>query len=110
MSLTGIGRTLIRRWYVTVLGLVLTIGLASVAASSSPPTYEARASVVLVPPKSNQLQNPFLGLGGLQEVSDVVSRAISDTATADAITAAGGSPKYSVGRDTSTSGPILLIT
>ncbi|HTZ43829.1 MAG TPA: hypothetical protein VMB79_08185 [Jatrophihabitans sp.] len=110
MSLSSVWRTLIRRWYVTLLGLLLTLGLVYAGAKLSPPTYQARASVLLIPPKSQQEANPYLGLGGLQEVSDVLSRAVSDSVTTDAVTAAGGSAKYSVARDTSTTGPIILVT
>lgn len=110
MSLSSIWRVLLRRWYVSVFGLLLTVALGVGGALLSPPTYEAHATVLLVPPKTNQQLNPYLNLGGLQEPSDAISRAMSNTETSDAILAAGGSGKYSVARDTSTSGPIILIT
>jgi len=110
MSLSTIWRIVLRRWYVALAGLLITIGLAAGGAVLSPPTYEAHATILLLPPKSNQQLNPYLNLGGMQEPSDVISRALSDTETSDAIAAAGGSGKYSIARDTSTSGPIILIT
>ncbi|MEO9239028.1 MAG: hypothetical protein ABI418_13175, partial [Jatrophihabitantaceae bacterium] len=110
MSFASIGRALVRRWYVSVLGILITVGLLAGAVVEVPATYQARASVLLLPPKTKLEANPLLGLGGLQEVSDVLARAISDSETADQILAIGSGGKYSVGRDTSTSGPIILIT
>ncbi|MCW2540865.1 MAG: hypothetical protein JWN95_2590 [Frankiales bacterium] len=110
MSLSSIWRIMLRRWYVTLFGLVFTAALTVGAGILSPPTYEADASVLLIPPKTAQSVNPFMGLGGLQEVADVVSRAASDAKTTDALLAAGGTAQYAVGRDTSSTGPIILIT
>lgn len=110
MSLSSIWRVLLRRWYVTLFGLVLTVGLAAAGAVLSPATYEAHATILLVPPKTNQQLNPYLNLGGLQEPSDAISRAVSDTDTTNYVLAHGGSGKYSIARDTSTSGPIILVT
>jgi hypothetical protein len=110
MSLAGIWRVLLRRWYITLLGLLITVGLVAGAIIKVPPTYSARATVLLIPPQTGKEVNPYLSLGGLQEVSDVLATAMSDDATSQEVIAQGGSPTWAVGRDTSTSGPIVLVT
>ena len=105
-------RILLHRWYAVVVGLVATVTLVVIAAQVVPVTYAASAHVVLLPPRASEGigTNPYLGLGGLDNMADVVSLAMMDDKTAKQLIAAGVSNDYTVVRDRTTSGPILLIT
>lgn len=108
----GVLRSLLRRWYLTVVGLILAAGLGAVAAYLVPPTYEATGSVVLLPPKSTVEPggNPYLQLVGLGQTVDVVSRAMMAQSAAATVKAAHPSATYTVAPDPLTSGPLLLVT
>lgn len=109
LTISGITRALLTRWYGTLTGLLLTVGLCVAAGVAVPPTYESKAEVLLVPPATSQLPNPYLGLGGLQEATDVLARALSDATTLDAIKREGSTGTFTVARDTSTGAPILQV-
>jgi capsular polysaccharide biosynthesis protein len=109
---TGTIRILVRRWYLVVVGIAVTIGLTFAARSVVPVTYQAEASVLLLPPQSSVGigNNPYLALGGLTAAADVLSRAMSNDETVQSLHAAGTSGTYSVTRDLTTNGPVILVT
>lgn len=111
MYLSDLRVVLLRRWYLTMVGLLTTAGLCVLAAHSFPSTYEARANVVFLPPHSAvaETANPYLALGGLDTASGVVARAMSDSATSRELAAAGVGT-YSVVPDLAAGGPVLLVT
>jgi hypothetical protein len=109
--LSDLGGIVRHRWYILVLGLVATAGLAVLAVIAVPPKYVATASVVLLPPKtSDSGQNPYLALGGLQPMTDVVAQAMMSEDSIKAVQEAGGTDDYLVERDRTTSGPLLAIS
>jgi len=85
MSLAGIWRVLLKRWYITLIGLIITGGFVAAAITKVPPEYSARATVLLIPPQTGKEVNPYLSLGGLQEVSDVLSNAMASDQTSDLV-------------------------
>ncbi len=95
MSVSEWPRTLIRRWYLTVLGLAVTIGLVAAAAIAVPVSYTAKADVVLIPPanSTSNSDNPLLGLTGLTSAADVLARAMSDPSKVNQAQAAGRNRK-----------------
>jgi hypothetical protein len=114
-------RVLIRRWYIVVLGLLATVALCYAATVFVPVSYEATADVLLLPPKVNtiakagatattQPDNPFLALGGLDTVSAVLSKTLSDRATQLTVQQAGGTGTFTVVQDLTAGGPVLLVT
>lgn len=110
MSVTGLGRVLWRRWYITILGLLATVGLVLGAVSLVPVKYEAKSYVLLLPPSAKDGSNPLLSLGGLQSTVDVLARAMLDATTADALKRQGVTATYTVARDLTTDGPVLVVT
>lgn len=102
-------KALARRWYVTVLGLMLTTGLCVGVIVGMPPTYQARADVLLLPPKAKPGDNPFLGLSGLREVTEVLSRSLVDDQTVNEVLPAHSTGSYTADRDFTVDSPILLI-
>ena len=78
MNFVGLLRLLMRRWWIALLGFVLSVGAAAGAYTATPPTYEAGAqTIVLLPPTANPAEDatsPFLYLpGGLLVLAQIVS-------------------------------------
>lgn len=103
---------LLRRWYLTLTGIALTIGLCVVASAHFPPTYQAKGEVLLLPAAKSVGPggNPYLELGGLEQATDVLARALMDTTTADALQRQGATGTYTAEQDPTTGSPMVLIT
>jgi len=112
MNFSGLPRLLLRHWYLTITGAVLTVALCALAASYVPAKHQAKADVLLLPAaKSVGVGgNPYLELGGLDQAADVLAKSLSDSSTTDALARAGISGTYAVVRDPTTSSPMLLVT
>ena len=108
MHLADMGGVLRRRWYLAAVGLILTLGGVLLALQMFPPTYETKAVVLLLPPKTSvgSGENPYLLLDGLQTAADVLSRSMMDSESAKII----GSNEYLVAPDVTTNGPLILVT
>lgn len=104
--------SLLRRWYLTLFGLVATLALGFGVFVQVPPTYEMTADVVLLPPATSVLQggNPYLQLDGLSQVVDVLTRVLLSQQTLDTVKKISPDSTYTVGQDATTSGPIMIIT
>ena len=110
--------TLLRRWYLVLIALILTVSATWFTVRAIGPTYTAQGTVVLFPPETtvidsnngNRLGNPYLLLGGLSQARDIVIRRLtSKEASADWGEAHRGS-EYEATPDFTTSGPIILFT
>jgi hypothetical protein len=113
VKLPAIPRILLRRWYITLPGLIVVAALSVLVAGKVPPKYQANSYVLLLPPASSVGPggNQFLALGGLEATTDVLARAMSDVATVNALKAEGVGPSdYLVARDQTTAGPVLVVT
>jgi hypothetical protein len=110
-----------RRWYVALIGLLVTVGLVVVVTGLVPATYSATTQLVLLPPHSQEgsagagsdsgrPDNPYLGLAELASMTDVVSRAMMDETSAKTLVKVGVTGTYGVQRDTMSAAPILLVT
>ena len=112
MDLSDLLRLCRRRWYVVLLGLMMTMGLVLLALRLVPATYESTADVLLLPAKTTvgPGNNPYLALDGLQTIADVVSRAMVDETSVRSVEAAGGSDRFEVSADPTTNGPVILIS
>lgn len=110
-SFSDLPRIMWQRWYLTVAGLLVTLVLCGLGAMAVPIKYQAKAQVLLLPPKTSVGNggNPYLALGGLQAAADVLARAMSDGDTYAKLRAGGITGSYTVARDLTTSGPVLLV-
>jgi len=97
---------------VATAGIGVTVCLAAAALSFVPPTYEASASVLLLPRGGTGVEglNPYLALGGLQPTTDAVARAMLDSQVQKSLSDRGAKGNYVVDTDKATNGPILVIT
>jgi len=121
-----------RNWYIGIFGLLVTAVLVAAAAILIPAKYVATSQLVLLGPisqpvkshngavnpngaaNSNDVVNPFLGIDpylgidALDSMANVVSVAMTDNETAQALQNAGVS-QYSVIYDATNGGPILTV-
>lgn len=102
----------LRRWPLLLVLLLASGGAWYVAFTKIQPSYEAKASVVLVPPVNTEFPdtNLFLGLGGLRQSADVLSRSMSSEETARQIAQETSGGEYKIEPDVATSAPILVVT
>jgi hypothetical protein len=110
-SFSDLPRIIRQRWYFTIAGLLVTLGLCTLAAMAVPVKYQAKAQILVLPPKTSVGTggNQLLALGGLQGAADVLARAMSDGQTYQDLRATGLTGTYTVARDLTTSGPVLLV-
>ncbi|MDT9592544.1 hypothetical protein RDV89_05660 [Nocardioides zeae] len=112
MDLTTVLRMLARRWYVAVVAVALAGVATLTAAGSVPTTTTAGASVLLLPPASSLGEdgNPYLYLGGLGQAADVLVARLDSEDVAGPVRERHPDVEIVVTRDTTTTGPILLVT
>lgn len=107
-------QSLRRNWHIGILGLLFTIGLVGVTAILAPAKYVATTQMVLLPPLSqndnslNGIVNPYLGIDGLDSMANVVSLAMTDNETTQAMRKAGVS-QYTVAYESLSAGPVLMV-
>jgi uncharacterized protein involved in exopolysaccharide biosynthesis len=111
MNLLDTLRTLARRWYITVPGIVLALGAAVFAYASTPPSYERSASLLLLPDDTSlpKNSNPYLYISGLSLAADVLVRSVGSLNTMNDMQDEFPGVKVDVTRDVSTAGPILVL-
>ncbi|MGB3375154.1 MAG: hypothetical protein WBA87_08455 [Microbacterium sp.] len=104
-------RALGRRWYVTVVGVLLTAGLTVGAFAVTPPEYNARALIMLLPSQSavGEGGNPFLTLGGLEQPAGILVAYFSSAPARAQVEAQSPTAEYTVAIDDSTRGPVIAI-
>ncbi|GAA3923329.1 hypothetical protein [Microbacterium invictum] len=104
-------RALGRRWYVVVVGLALTVGLGYGATEMSPPEYNARALVLLLPGENalGDGGNPLLALGGLEQPGSIVVAYFASAAAKEEVAAVSDTANFIVALDATTRGPVIGI-
>ena len=105
-------RTCLKRWYIIVIGLALVGAGSYFVYDKTPLTYEANGSVVLIPPRDSVLvgDNPYLYLGGLEQALGVLSVRMMSSEVMDTLQERHPKMEYTLGKDTTTAGPIMAIT
>jgi hypothetical protein len=112
MNISDTLRGLLRRWYIVIPGLILTIAVAVAAWQMINPKYE-RVGVQLLLPGATSIPdegNPYLYLGGLSQASDVLVTAMSSEQEVDTLIEDYPGAELVIRRDPVTSGPQILIT
>jgi capsular polysaccharide biosynthesis protein len=112
MYLRDLADSLLRRWILVVVAVMMTGGACFLASQVVGPTYRAEASIVLVPPKSvaEPAANRFLELGSLTPAVDVLTRALNADATREAVHDSAPEGTYEATVDDATSAPVLVVT
>lgn len=111
MFLHDLASGLLRRWYLVLFGLLVTALGGYYLLQVVPVTYEATSSVVLVPPATAVIEgeNPYLYMGGLDQALSVLTVRMSSPTVADPILHKRTDLTYTIGKDVSTAGPIVLV-
>ncbi|MBD8870480.1 YveK family protein [Nocardioides donggukensis] len=111
MYLSELRASLRRRWYVLVVLLGIAAGLCWFASGLVKPTYEVKASLVLIPPKTVETPdaNRYLNLGSLSDSVEVLARSMLSEETAQDLERVAPGATYEVDKDDTTSAPILLV-
>lgn len=112
MFLQDLAKGLLRRWYLTVIGLLVTLCGAYMVYGVVPLTYKATASVVLVPPATAVVEgeNPYLYMGGLDQAMSVLVVKMNSEAVSATLIKDNPGTTYALDRDVTTTGPIMLVT
>jgi hypothetical protein len=100
-----------RRFYLIPVMVAIVAGLVWSAANYLGPEYDAKASVVLVPPRSSEDPdlNRYLSLGSLTYSVDVLARSMTSTDTVRTLEREAPGVKYTVTSDPSTSAPMIIV-
>ena len=112
MNLKNLLHSMRRRWYIMLGGILIAGALCGLAYSNISPTYQRSASVLLIPGSTSIPAggNPYLYLGGLAQASDVLVRALSADEVLTPILGPEPAVEVTIARDTTTSGPIVVIS
>lgn len=102
----------LRRWYFVVAGLLVTAFITYSAFSMVSPTYEAKASVVLIPPSVAVTvgDNPYLYLGGLEQALGVLQVKVASPEVSEPLLDKFPGSSIAISKDGTTSGPIMAVT
>ena len=111
MEFTAVVAALLRRWYVVLVGLVMTAGLVYVANDAVPPTYSAAGSVLLLPPGASVADgsNPLLALGGLEQPAALVVAYLAGDEARQAFAEDFPNTTYDIVLDPLSRGPLVLV-
>lgn len=103
--------SLLRRWYLLVTGLLLTVALCIGAYMFVPVSYQAKGSVLLLPPASSvgARGNPYLYLGGLAQAVEVLSARMNATEIRKPIQDQHPDATIEIGQDVESTGPIVAV-
>ena len=107
-------RVLVRRWYIVVLGALVTAAVALWIAMSIAPTYEAKGSAILVGAQSsnvpgNARDNPFTRLDSSTVVlTAVATQIMDDPRIRESLADGGASAGYEVGQ-ASDGTPVFIV-
>lgn len=112
MYLRDLADSLLRRWFLVVVAVMMTAGMCFLASRAIPPTYETKATMVLVPPKSvvEPTANRFLELSSLTQAVDVLTRLLNADETQELVHKKAPVGTYEATVDDATSAPVLVVT
>jgi hypothetical protein len=112
MELSDTLATLVRRWHILLLGLLMTGGLGWAVYQAVPTTYEASGSILLMPADTmvGKGGNPYLYLGGMRDALDVLVRRSSSEHSRQSVLSRFDGANYTVSTDPTTQSPIVLVT
>ncbi|MGH9119350.1 MAG: hypothetical protein ACRD0A_16210 [Acidimicrobiales bacterium] len=120
MDVVSILRLVGRRWRVTVPAMILTVLLVAGAVASSPPTYKASGSMVLLEPPSPPAlsptattvvtENAYERFNDLSVVVDIVARIVTGETMRAALQERGVGDYDVAGNVNFARGPIIEVT
>lgn len=112
MTLKNFLRALGRRWYVLLVGLLITGVACAFVASEVQPTYQRTATLLLMPASSSVPEggNAYLYLGGLGQASEALVTTMAAQTARESILDGHPAADVTVERNVTSSGPLLSVT
>lgn len=109
--LLNVFRVIARRWYVVLIGLLLTAALTYGAILTTPSEFRSRALILLLPSEEavGDGGNPFLVLAGLEPPASLVAAYFTGTVAREEVAARSETAEYLVALDATTRGPVILV-
>ena len=100
-----------RRWYVVLIGALLTASMMYGGYVASPPDYTARALILMLPSESAVAEggNPLLLMDGLEQPASIVVAYFASASAKDEIAAFSPTAEFTMALDSSTRGPVIAI-
>lgn len=111
MQMVDTVRSIFRRWYVFLTGLLLTLAMGWAVYQVVPSTYEANGTAVLMPSQATvgEEGNPFLYLGGMTNAVDVMIRRTNDPQIREQLEEQFPDAELTISRDLTTDSPITVV-
>lgn len=117
MRLNDFWTMAVRRWYLVLVALVLSVGATLFAVNAVGSTYSAEGSVLVFPPVATVQRNPdqvvgnpYLVLDGVKQARDVVLRTLTSQAVGDELAAQNSGSSYTATPDYTNGAPVILIS
>lgn len=111
MDLAAVIRSLLRRWYVVLAGLLITGAAGYAVLTQIPPTYTASGTVLLLPPTATvEGENPLLQLGGLEQPASLVVAYLAGSSARAEFAETFPTAEYDIVVDPLSRGPLLVVT
>lgn len=118
MELNAFWGSLLRRWYLVLGAVALAAAAVAFSLGRSVPTYQAEGVVLVFPPTQTTVVNgerqtpgnPFLELGGLAPIRDLLIRTMTATTFQMEMAEKHPNAGFQVASDFTTDGPLLVIT
>ena len=109
MASQSTSTSLRRRWYVALVGVLVTFSIGLLTLLVVSPTYQAKRSLLLISPPASAGDNPYLDMTGLTGLADVLATNVTSSTTAQSLAGVADHGSFMVTRDQTTSAPVLLI-
>lgn len=112
MNIAETLRSLLRRWYIVVPGLLAAAALVVGMWHVQKPEYQRSATQMLLPGTASVPDggNPYIYIGGLTQAADVVVRALGSRNVIEDVVGDRPNVEVEVSRDPSASGPLILVS
>lgn len=103
---------LVRRWYLVLIGMILTTVAVSALTETVSATYTLSAAAVLVPGPDSipEGDNPFLHMGNLVQARDVLVQTLSTEAATSEVLNGATDASVVATAERMTSGPVIVLT
>lgn len=115
MELSAVWGALVRRWYLVILALGVTVAAVLMTMARVGPSYTAQGTLLLFPPVGTvrggeRVQgNPYLSLDGLDPARDILIRAMTSSTSRQKLETSHPGVGFDMYADTSVSGPIIVV-
>lgn len=119
MNLSHVMGALKRRWYLTVVALLLAAGVALLVYTQVGPSYRAQSTTVLIPPRTvmtaaadqsrPSTQNQLLYLNGLTDARDIVVRDLASDGVTRRIAQQVPSATITSKSDDTSQSPLIVV-